>query len=169
MDQQSKLICTFTSLHTTYFKKLLIPEGKIRWIYIISIVRELGPGSEASYNKLQKVTSASGTIIRKIMSLIIEGKQYYQTVKLLLGCSALVPRCYTSASIRGRETRKGSWNPQEAQSRRQSTKPEPTGAWRNWEPYPMRVHTAKVSASWSWSFHDGEIFTGPCRASITWG
>lgn len=33
----------------------------------------------------------------------------------------------------------------------------------------MRVHTAKVSVSWSRSFHDGEIVTGTVRASTTWG
>lgn len=27
---------------------------------------------------------------------------------------------------------------------------------------------AKVHISWTWSFHDGEISTGPLRAGIIW-
>lgn len=137
---------------------------------IVSIVREPDPSSEAAYHKFQKMTLALGNIIRKVMSLIIEGKQYHQNEKLLLGCSILMPSCCTSTTLRGTETRNGWWNTQEAWSWKQSMKPElsPTGAWRNWGPYSMRVHIAKVPISWSWCFHDGEIFRGPLRASITW-
>lgn len=41
----------------------------------------------------------------------------------------------------------------------------PAGAQRNWEPNPGRAQVAKEPVSWSWSFHDGEIVTGPLRAA----